>query len=177
MKQALREKILEIRKGLKPTWKSKADTKIRKRLFHLREFKKAKVIFLYVSKPDEVDTIKIIEHLIKVKKAVVVPRVEEKTLHLHTIEDFKHLEKGKFEIFEPKKYRPKISPRSIELAIVPGIAFDRSGHRIGYGHGYFDRLLAKMKCIKIGLAYSFQVIAKIDTHPYDVPVHKVITEK
>lgn len=166
-----------MRKRLKPQWKTKSDSGIRERLFRLKEFKKAKVIFLYVSKADEVDTIKILERLIKLKKIIVVPRVEGKHIRLHTIEHFEHLTKGNFGIFEPKKHRPKINPKHIDIALVPGIAFDKTGSRIGYGHGYFDRLLKKMTCPKIGLAYDFQMVAKIETHVYDVPVDDVVTEK
>lgn len=166
-----------MRKKLTPQWKLRADKKIHAKLFLLPIFQRAKIIFLYVSKIDEVDTRAFMLSLLKKKKCVVVPRVEEKELHLHTIKNFGHLEKGAFGILEPKKHRPEVKPKSIDVAIVPGIAFDRSGHRIGYGHGYFDRLLKKMKCSKIGLAYDFQMVDNIETHPYDVPVDFVITEK
>lgn len=199
MKQGFRIKLLTKRQNLSFAWKKWADSKIRAKLFRFSLFQKAKKIFCYVSKPDEVDTLEIIHYIFqhakqdeiivsRLKKRVVVPKVKGKKLDLFEIHHFDHLEQGTFGIFEPQKHRPKIRPEDIDLAIIPGIAFDKYGHRIGYGHGYFDRFLKKLTCHKIGLAYGFQVIEKnsalggvliekIPTHPYDVPVDFVITEK
>ncbi len=177
MKQLLRKNLKKKRKNLSRAWKEKADNKIFQKLQKLPVFQKAKIVFLYISKQDEVDTHGIVEYLGKKKRTIVAPRVKGEHLTLHSVEGFEHLEKGSFEILEPKRNRPKILPRTIQLALVPGIAFDKNGHRVGYGKGYFDRLLKKLPCKKIGLAYGFQIVDKIETHPYDVPVDFIITEK
>lgn len=177
MKQALRKILLEKRKDVSFVWKTKAEKKIRQKLFSLPYFKKAKVIFCYVSKPDEVDTLEIIHRLFQASRNVVVPRVKGKKLSPFLIEHFDHLEEGTFGIFEPKRYQPKIKSNAIDCAIVPGIAFDRQGHRLGYGHGYFDRFLKKLKCKKIGICFDFQIVDKLKTHAYDTPVDVVVTEK
>ena len=81
---------------------------------------------------------------------------------------------------EPKKkfFRP-VSPEDIDLVIVPGIAFDRSGERIGYGMGFYDRFLKKIRkdTSSIGLAYEFQIVDDIPSEETDVKVNKIITEK
>lgn len=177
MKRIIRQKILKQRRNLKPLIKEGLDQKILKKLYSHPLFKKAKIIFLYVSIPDEVSTFGIIKKY-PGKKHLIVPRVQGKhRLSLREIQNLKHLERRAFGILEPKTHLPKIKPDKIELAIVPGIAFDKRGHRIGYGRGYMDRLFTKMKCPKIGLAYDFQMVDKIPEGPYDVPVDLVITEK
>jgi len=70
----------------------------------------------------------------------------------------------------------------IDLVIVPGVVFDKSGHRIGYGHGYYDRFLDNLEkinknAVKVGLAYDFQIADKVPIEKHDVPVDKIVTEK
>lgn len=162
---------------MKVTQRKAFDLRILKKLYSHPLFKKSKTIFLYVSLPDEVSTFDIIKKY-SGKKRLIVPRVQGKhRLSLREIQNFKHLERRAFGILEPKTHLPKVKPDKIELAIVPGIAFGKRGHRIGYGRGYMDRIFAKMKCPKIGLAYDFQIVDKIPDGPYDVPVDLVITEK
>lgn len=177
MKDIFRRKILKLRRNLKVREKSVLDRRILERLIRHPLFKKSKNIFLYISLPDEISTFPLVEKY-TMGKHIIVPRVHGKhQLHLHEIRHFQHLQKGTFGILEPKKHLPKIHPAKVELAIVPGIAFDKRGHRIGYGRGYMDRLFAKMECPKIGLAYDFQMVDKIPERPYDVPVDFVVTEK
>lgn len=82
-----------------------------------------------------------------------------------------------YHILEPKKKTAIIDPKSIDLYIVPGIAFDRNGYRLGHGKGYYDRLLAGINVPKIGLAYSVQVVAELPRSSYDVPMTMVVTEE
>ena len=76
-------------------------------------------------------------------------------------------------------YIREFNPDKLDLVIVPGIAFDKKGHRIGYGYGYYDRFLKtiKKKAVKIGLAFDFQLIESIPEEEHDVPMNIVVTDK
>lgn len=86
------------------------------------------------------------------------------------------MEKGAYGILEPKTVR-KADENNIDVILVPGLAFDRNGGRMGFGKGYYDRLLESSKAVKIGLCYDFQILEKIPTESHDVPMNFVITEK
>lgn len=155
------------------------DKNISESLEQLPAFKKAKRILFYAPIQGEVDTFELVTKYIN-KKEIFFPRTDQKdhTLHLHKVANLNELEKGKFSILEPLETSAGYDPESMELAIIAGIAFDLYGHRIGFGMGYYDRLLKNTKCLKIGLAYEFQIIENVPgTEDYDVPVDKIITEK
>ncbi len=158
------------------TEKQKASQIICKTLLVRPECKKATAICVYVSLPEEVDTRNIFQTLFEQKKSVIVPRVEGSHLRLHQIQSMDDLTKGSFGIAEPKRSCPEVETSFVDLFIVPGIAFDRSGYRLGWGKGYYDRLLAGVSATKIGLAYSFQIVSRLPHTGYDIPMDIVITE-
>ncbi|MBS3138867.1 5-formyltetrahydrofolate cyclo-ligase [Candidatus Woesearchaeota archaeon] len=90
--------------------------------------------------------------------------------------DLNETKSGVYDILEPKKMR-LILPEQVDLFIVPGIAFDNKCSRIGYGQGYYDKLLSTTRKPKVGLAYSFQMVESISAEPTDIAMDKVITEK
>jgi len=94
-------------------------------------------------------------------------------LHLQS-----EVEKSSFGLLEPKlEFRRPFPPEKIDLVVVPGLAFDEKGYRIGYGAGYYDHFLARCpQAIFIGLAYEMQIVASAFPKEWDVPVHKIITE-
>ena len=101
-------------------------------------------------------------------------------LHVSELKDFNELEPKTFEILEPKEpYTREFNPDKLDLVIVPGIVFDKKGHRIGYGYGYYDRFLKLLgkNVKKIGFAFEFQLVDKIPEEQHDVPMDVVITEK
>jgi len=136
-KQLLRKKFIALRKNY--SGKKDADVIIIKKILNLSEWKKANVVCIYTSLPNEVDT----KQLLQSKKHIILP--EEDTTH-------------------------------VDLYIVPGVAFDRNGNRLGRGGGYYDRLLQNKKAIKIGLAYEMQMVAEAPHTRYDVPMDMVVTE-
>ena len=93
--------------------------------------------------------------------------------YINSMDDMK---KGAYGILEPKTVR-KADENNIDVILVPGLAFDRNGGRMGFGKGYYDRLLESSKAVKIGLCYDFQILEKIPTESHDVPMNFVITEK
>ena len=139
--------------------------------------KQAGRICLYVSLPEEVDTHAIITTLFKEKRDVIVPRVTSDSMTLHSILSYDDLIVGSYDIKEPGAKGNNVSLDDIDLFVVPGIAFDRHGYRLGRGKGYYDRLLSRSKAIKIGLAFSCQIVSRLPRDIYDIPMDVVITEK
>lgn len=141
------------------------------------EWQKADTVCLYFSQSHEVDTKPLLAAALNAEKIVVFPRIEKDILILHQIVSIKDFVRRKYNILEPKKSTPIVDPASVNLFIVPGVAFDREGYRLGHGKGYYDRLLASTDAPKIGLAYACQVIEELPHSSYDVPVTTVVTEK
>lgn len=137
---------------------------------------------VYVSVRNEVSTAGILEEVLSTMGQVVVPYcLSNNELGLFMLSDMQQLETGAFGIKEPiasLREQRAVSPEALDTVIMPGVAFDRRGNRIGYGKGYFDRLLEKLNgdCRKIGLAFDCQVFAEVPTETHDVPVDHLITE-
>lgn len=175
-KNEIRKKILLLRNHQSQRRKNKKDASILAKLFKRPEIKNAKEIFTYISHKGEVSTDSVLQKFIGNKK-IIVPKMENGGICLYELKEATKFKKGQFGIREPEICLPKKELGKIEVAIVPAVAFDECGHRIGYGGGHFDRLLGKLNCAKIGLAYEFQIIDKVPVHNYDVPVDLIITEK
>ncbi len=182
MKKALKEEIFGKRKALSKEDVEEKSEKIKESLYSLPEFKKAKNILFYVSFNNEASTVDMIKELLdNGEKNIIVPFVEKNNpmLQLSELKNFNDLEPKTFEILEPKKNKiKKIEADKIDLIIVPGIVFDKNGHRIGYGYGYYDRLLEELNnAVKIGLCYGFQLVDKVPKEQHDIPVDIIVTEK
>jgi 5-formyltetrahydrofolate cyclo-ligase len=176
MKHIIRDQIRSKRELLPSEEIEKNSKKIKDTLFSLNEYKKAKKILYYVSFGSEVNTHGMIEESLETKR-VAVPKFEGDELKISRLRSFKDLHIGTYDILEPKKLRA-IDEKKIDLIIVPGIAFDKTKHRIGFGHGHYDRLLKHFpKVNKIALAFSIQIVDKIPNDEWDVKVDKIITEK
>lgn len=140
-------------------------------------------IMFYVATRSEVQTEEMIKTSIKRGKNIFVPVILTECINLvpSKLTDFdRELEKGKKGIFEPKQeYRRLFPPEDLDLIILPGIAFDIRGNRIGRGGGYYDNFLRKIyPSVKIiALAFEIQIVKKIPTDTNDIAVHKIITEK
>jgi len=153
---------------------------IKKKLFSLPEFKKAKLVMFYASKQNEVDTGEMIDEALRTGKRVALPRcVGQKTFIAKEISN-RHtdLEKGAYGIYEPRKKAPDVDIKEIGLVVVPGVAFDIKNRRLGRGKGYYDRFLKKLPPGRttIGLAFSFQMVKNLPKDSHDIPVSKVITD-
>ncbi|MBU0757845.1 MAG: 5-formyltetrahydrofolate cyclo-ligase [Nanoarchaeota archaeon] len=177
MKEKIRQEILRLRNGFSREDLDEKDISIKKRLENLDEFRKAGTVLFYVSFESEVATHSLIREALVDKKNVIVPYIEEKEIFLSKIEDFIELETGKFGILEPKKkFIRKANLDDVNLIIVPGIVFDMHGHRVGFGGGYYDKLLCKTKALKIGMCYEFQIVNDVPVELHDIPVDIIVTE-
>lgn len=176
MKNQLKESILEKRNSLAKQEIIDKSNIIKNNLFNLEYYKKSRSVMFFVSFNNEVYTHEMIREALK-NKTVVLPKVVHHEIEPSLIIDFDNLIPGKFGILEPIEVT-SIAYKNIDLVLVPGIVFDKEGHRIGYGFGYYDRFLRKApKAIKIGLAFDFQVVDKIPKEMHDVPVDMVVTDK
>lgn len=179
MKEELRKEIKQKRRKLRKEEQRKKSKQIKEKLFSLKEYKEANTILFYVSYNGEVYTHDMIKEALE-NKIVVVPisNVDDKTLNLSILKHFNDLETGSYGILEPKKdFIKEINFDEIDIVIVPGVAFDINGNRMGHGKGYYDKLLEKTKVTTVGLCFEFQLFEKIPTDNHDKPVNIIITEK
>lgn len=166
-----------LRKSLSDYEREIASTQIFNSLRVRPEMKRAQRICMYISLPEEVDTKKILAIVLSQKKDVILPRVvSHSSMKLHRIQSFDDLTLGLHGIKEPKETCAIISAHEVDLFVVPGVAFDREGYRLGRGKGYYDRLLSRAKATKIGLAFSCQIVSRLPRERYDIPMDVVITE-
>lgn len=136
-------------------------------------------VALYADFKKEVLTSGIFRELKKMGKTVVYPRVhrEKKVLEFFRIDDLKKMKRAGYAMLEPHPLHKKIPLEAIQLIAVPGIAFDQYGYRLGYGKGYYDRVLKRIFALKIGLAFDFQRVKRIRRDRWDQPVDLLMTEK
>lgn len=175
MKNALRKQLREKRKTLSPTSHAEKSEIIRKKLQLEDVFLKAKSLLIYISTPEEVDTHALIKEAFSQNRTLYAPKIFGEKIVLCKIQSWEDLESGNFGVLEPKTL-PEESAQKIDLILVPGIAFDNFGHRIGYGKGYYDKLLKSISGYKVGLAFSEQLINKVPHEAHDVPVDLIITD-
>lgn len=177
-KEQLRQSMREKRRAMKQDEVLSLSQKIRERLFTLDCIKSANTVCTFLSAFKEPDTSEIVRMLLKDGKRVAVPVTDEKniTLSLSYIDSTDALTRGAYGIYEPISIQPA-GIRDMDAILIPALAFDRLGGRMGFGMGYYDRLLAEADCVKVGLCYNFQLLQKIPTEPHDIPMNYIVTEK
>lgn len=179
-KNLIRKEIKIKRDNLDKAKKKDIDKRIRDKFLNSDAFNKSKFIFIYVNMDSEIDTLNIINEAIQKGKRVAVPKVfpilkEMKALEIKSLLDLN--ESGAFGILEPKFSNNDVS-HVVDLVILPGLAFDEDGNRIGYGGGFYDKFLSKYKDLKkIALCYEFQILKNICKEEFDQKVDEIITEK
>ncbi|MDI6782946.1 MAG: 5-formyltetrahydrofolate cyclo-ligase [bacterium] len=181
-KSEIRIELSAWRKSL--SWEDviKRSQQIGVRLFSLSEFRFAKRILFYVSYDNEVYTHEMIKHALRYRKQIFVPisQVAPHTLLISELLDFDlDLAPATYGILEPKPDCVRLAnPKELDIVIVPGIAFDIQGNRLGHGVGYYDNYLRYLSpTIKtIGLAFKEQLLSELPKTDNDVPVNKIITE-
>ncbi len=180
-KAEFRKELLQKRDSIEPSIKKNKDRAVMARLKGLYEFKSAKTLLLYASFRSEVDTHELIRECLGAQKRVLLPRVNYslKKLEIREIESINDIEKGHWGIPEPKRATPLRDLNEADLIIVPGVCFDRKGGRIGYGAGYYDKLLKGLnRAIPvIALAYDEQIIEEIPLEAHDRRVDMIITDR
>lgn len=176
-KKSLRSKILLKFKNHKEEDREKKSSLIKEKLFKTKVFKNAKIVMFFISFGGEVNTKDMINEAIKLGKKIAVPVCGKNRLIKPCMLSKKiSLIPGFYGIPEPAIKR-FVNLKNLDLVIVPGLAFDRKGHRLGRGKGYYDTLLgeiASYKAVSIGLAFDFQILPSIPLTPQDKKVDKII---
>ncbi|OGD88968.1 5-formyltetrahydrofolate cyclo-ligase [Candidatus Curtissbacteria bacterium RIFCSPHIGHO2_02_FULL_40_17] len=176
-KDDLRKLFLGKRLQLTPSEIEKKSRQIAENLFSVDKIRDKENFSIYLPINNEVDTKFIINNLLKKNKNLNCPYFSktDNAYYFTKFTNWENLEKGTHQILQPI-HPEKVDPTIIEIAIIPGIAFDLQGTRLGYGKGVFDTLLAKSKALRIGLAYDFQTADKIPKEKHDLVMNVVITE-
>lgn len=178
-KKSLRRQMLEKRKSLSPREGEQAGLLVQRAFLASAEFAGAQVLALYAPIQREVGTEKVALAALSAGKAVLYPAVSGDSLVFRRVADVAELRKGAFGIGEPDAANEPFVPSAADVIVIPGVAFDLKGHRIGYGKGYYDRALHTLegKGRLVGFCYEFQLVDEIAGEPHDVRVDKIITEK
>lgn len=179
-KTAWRRELLAKRATLPAAIRRRAGRVIATSVLSLPEMAAAKRVGLYADFRREVPTCRLACLLKLAGKEIALPVTDAKNKRLafRRIVHRRQLHRGAYGILEPNPGCPMVPARALDLIVVPGVGFDRRGHRLGYGMGYYDRYLAETSpaCIAVGLAYSFQVVPLLPHEPLDRRMDLVITE-
>ncbi len=166
------------RRNMKPEEAIEKSRMAQKIFLESEQYKNAKSVMLYIPLGNEVDTSGIISDALASGKNVLVPVTDRETFEItaYKITEETVFEKGTFSVTEPKE-KLSFDASKIDVALVPGIAFDRFGGRVGFGKGCYDKFLDDIKAVKIGFCYDFQLVSHIETDSNDIAMDFIITEK
>lgn len=172
-KGEIRRKVKALRTMLSDLEKKSAAREVFDRLEQTAAFLLADRILMYHSLPDELYTHEFLAKWAS-RKHFFLPRVNGVDLEILPYEESR-LELGSFHIEEPTGDN-MVDPEDIELVVVPAVAYDRKGNRLGRGKGFYDRLLKTTRATKIGVGYEFQLYDELPTEPHDVGMDMIITQ-
>ena len=176
MKHEIRKQVLDARFKLSQEQRRAKSAEIEAKLFVLPEFRSAAVVLFYASFQSEVQTHHMIRRALAEGKRVALPKVKGKELELFEIFNFdSDVGPGAWGIPEPERGK-LLKIEDIALIMVPGAAFDVRGNRIGYGAGFYDKLLLYYKGRTVALAFELQIVPEAPADAHDVPVQKILTE-
>ena len=149
-----------------------------RRILASEEYRRADSVLVYIATQGEVTLEEVIRDAWEQGKTVASPRVEGKTMSFYRITSFEDLEEGNFHVREPRKECEAFTPEENTLFLVPGVAYDESRRRVGYGGGFYDRFLEKYPWLStVGIGYEFQVLPEVPCEATDIPMNKILTEK
>ena len=168
-KEDIRKLMLIKRKNI-PN-KKELSTKIVNKIINLGIYKKSRVVALYNSLPNEVDTSSLLNDNDKV---VLLPKISNNKIIFIEINDSTKYKKSNIGVLEPigEEYLG-----NIDLIIVPGVSFDKKGNRLGFGKGYYDRYLCNKDIFKIGICFEEQLLDNLPVDKFDIKMDVIITEK
>lgn len=180
-KNLLRKNIASLRDNIVTKERESLNERIYNNFITSELYKNSNVIFTYISFRSEVETKRLIDTALNDNKIVCVPKIDTKSNYMDVIKitSLDDLKENKFGTLEPIDDNNIIDYSKIDLVITPGLAFDLSGNRTGYGKGYYDRFFNNIsdKVIKVALAYKLQIVNSIDADEHDIKVNYIITEE
>jgi 5-formyltetrahydrofolate cyclo-ligase len=180
-KRRLRRRIAALRAGVPAQRAAAAAGRIAAHLLADPAVARARRIALYAALPDEVPTRPLFEALAARRASLVFPRVQdERALVFAAVADWSELRPGRYGVLEPPAEAPAARPAQGDLVLVPGVAFDRSGRRLGRGGGFYDRAFApgaEGAPLLVGVAYAFQLVPVVPATPADRRMDGVVSEE
>jgi 5-formyltetrahydrofolate cyclo-ligase len=178
-KRALRRRVLERRDAMTDRDRARAGEEVVERFLALPELDSARTVMAFWSFGSEVDTRPLLERLAASGRTVVLPTIRDRALEPRTWKPGEELEETWFGASEPVGGR-SVDPAAIDVVAVPGVAFDRAGGRVGYGGGFYDRFLGRLRAdaLRVGIAFSCQLVDEpVPAASFDVPIDAVVTER
>ena len=173
-KKALRSKIREQKRAMTPAEIETASRNLAKQFFETKAYREAKTLYGYLPYNQEVRTVPILEQALADGKKVAVPKVYGDEMKFIYLTDLQQVAIGYAGIPEPVADEP-VADDPTALMLMPGLAFDREGHRIGYGGGFYDKFLAsEPNHPTVALCYAFQMVEELPTEEFDIPVDLVL---
>ena len=173
-KKALRAQIRDKKRAMTPEQIDTASARLGELFASCQSYKDAKTIYGYLPYNQEVRTVPMLEQALRDGKRVAVPKVYGEQMKFIYLTDLTQVEKGYAGIPEPVADEP-VADDTEALVLMPGLAFDPQGHRIGYGGGFYDRFLAEEpNHPTVALCYDFQLLDHLETEEYDIPVDLVL---
>ncbi len=177
-KLALRNRMRAVRDALPESACELRSGEITKRLCALPELDRAETVLAFASIGNEVRTQPSIQAAWAAGKRVALPRVLGAELQLHFVDSDTVLVEGAFSVREPLETAAQVQPEEVDFALVPALAVDPRGYRIGYGGGYYDKLIPRLgHACTCAVAYDFQLISEVPELPFDVAVDLVVTDE
>ena len=177
-KNLIRKQMKQLRADMTRTERFEKSMQIFEQLITVPEFKRADRIYTYVSMDNEIDTIMLIDYSLSLEKRVFVPRVSGRDMEFYEISDISELSPGYMGIYEPDINGREPDYSRTGFMCMPGLAFDKSHNRIGYGGGFYDRYLSvENKLYKAALAYEAQLLESIPARDGDVRPDMIVTEE
>lgn len=182
-KAEIRKRILEIRQGMTDEEIAAKSEAIVQKVVKTPEYREANNVLLYADYCQEVVTRGIFEDALLHRKKIFFPKVDKmtNTMEFYQTISIRQLERGYMNILEPIediKMRYKFQPKEDTLAVLPGVAFDTSGYRLGYGKGFYDKFLASRRQIStMALAFACQIVDEIPRDTHDIKMDKIVTEE
>ena len=176
-KRALRRQARARRDGMTPEERERMSKEVAANVLALPAVVDATTVMAFSSFGSEVDTGPIIERLERDGRRVALPRVEGRDIVAVAYRSDHRARPTSFGVMEPAEGE-KLAPEAIDVVIVPGLAFDRSGHRVGYGRGFYDRFLATLgpDALTVGICFSAQLVDEVPHGEGDRTVDLVMTE-
>ena len=179
-KKELRRYYKELRLGMSSDERKEADRQIAKRLLESEQYKSCEMFLCFVSTDIEVSTREILRSAFS-EKTVLCPRCvgspKDGMMHFYKVRSFDELEESLMGILEPPESLERTERFENALCILPGLAFDKEGFRLGFGGGYYDRFLTGFEGVKLGICYENCVCERLSHNGFDIKADMLITDK
>ena len=172
-KQQLRSSIRQRKCNMSPEEIERRSEVLCRRVLQTEAYRRAKTIYGYLPFNQEVRTLPLLRQALADGKQVALPKCYGKEMRFILTDDLRHIQASPFGAPEPAADSP-IAADPAALVLVPGLAFDAAGHRMGYGGGFYDRFLAvETGHTTIALCFDFQMVPHLETEPHDIPVDTI----